>query len=149
MLNTLSLHCHYTITRGPTWSLHCHCTVTKLLSLHCHYTVTTLLSLHSHYTVNTLLSLHSHYIVTVNCHYTAVTALSLHCHSRGRTCSRTVRTSRSHPRELTPHTSHFKKTLPEHHLNIGLAMSNLAICHRLCERYHRALAQHQEALATF
>jgi tetratricopeptide (TPR) repeat protein len=45
--------------------------------------------------------------------------------------------------------AHFKKTLPEHHANIGLAMSNLAISYRHCERYHQALALHQEALAIF
>jgi tetratricopeptide (TPR) repeat protein len=45
--------------------------------------------------------------------------------------------------------AHFKKTLPEHHPNIGLAMSNLAISYRHCERYHQALALHQEALAIF
>jgi hypothetical protein len=42
--------------------------------------------------------------------------------------------------------AHFKKTLPEHHSNIGLAMSNLAISYRHCEcqgvrffhrRFHR------------
>jgi tetratricopeptide (TPR) repeat protein len=45
--------------------------------------------------------------------------------------------------------AHFKKNLPEHHPNIGIAMSNLAISHRHCNRYNEALALHQKALAIF
>ena len=32
---------------------------------------------------------------------------------------------------LTPHISHFKKTLPEHHPNIGLAMSKMSVLRKL------------------